>query len=449
VVGGGPAGTFFSYFLLRLAKDVGLKIDVDLYEPRDFWGVGPASCNMCGGIISESLVQYLALEGINLPPTIVQKTIDSYTLHTFEGWVRIETPLHEMRIAAVYRAGGPRGVEGIEWGSFDGYLLTRAIEEGVFLRQERVAGIEYNSDQPRICVKDQEPQQYDLVAVATGVNSPITRKLEESIEGYKPPKTERTFLREYFFPPERLESLGSSMHIFLPNIPRLEFAAVIPKGTHASTCILGEDVSKPMLQIFMTSAEVMGAMPQSWDPTINTCQCAPRINIGGASQPFKDRLVFVGDAAVTRLYKDGIGAAYRTAKSAAATAVLQGISMEDFRLHYWPTCTAIEKDNRIGRLMFAVTNLIQKRHFVRVAILRMAANEQDKPGASRGMSMVLWDLFTGSAPYRDILMRTLHPVFLGRLFWYLISSLVLRKPYVQQHNAPVQEQTEGAKREVG
>jgi len=59
VIGGGPAGSFFSYFLLDMAERVGLDIGVDIYEPRDFTRSGPAGCNMCGGIVHESVVQIL------------------------------------------------------------------------------------------------------------------------------------------------------------------------------------------------------------------------------------------------------------------------------------------------------------------------------------------------------------------------------------------------------
>ncbi len=65
VVGGGPAGSFFSYFLLEMARDLDVDVHLDIYEPRDFSQPGPAGCNMCGGIISESLVQALAAEGQN------------------------------------------------------------------------------------------------------------------------------------------------------------------------------------------------------------------------------------------------------------------------------------------------------------------------------------------------------------------------------------------------
>src|SRR5512134_1353206 len=78
IVGGGPAGSLFAYFLLQMAERIGLKLSVDIYERRDFSVSGPAGCNMCGGVISESLVQALSVEGINLPADVVQRGIDSF-----------------------------------------------------------------------------------------------------------------------------------------------------------------------------------------------------------------------------------------------------------------------------------------------------------------------------------------------------------------------------------
>jgi flavin-dependent dehydrogenase len=101
VIGGGPAGSFFSYFLLDMAQRVGKQVTVDVYEARDFDRVGPAGCNNCGGIISEWLVQALAADGINLPTDVVERGIDSYVLHTDLGDVRIAAPLQEKRIGAV------------------------------------------------------------------------------------------------------------------------------------------------------------------------------------------------------------------------------------------------------------------------------------------------------------------------------------------------------------
>ncbi len=98
VIGGGPAGTLTSYFLLELAERIGLELEVDIYEPKDFSRLGRAGCNMCGGVVSESLVQILVTEGINLPPSVVQRGIDSYVLRTDRGtgaqWVRVAQYRH-------------------------------------------------------------------------------------------------------------------------------------------------------------------------------------------------------------------------------------------------------------------------------------------------------------------------------------------------------------------
>jgi flavin-dependent dehydrogenase len=145
--------------------------------------------------------------------------------------------------------------------------------------------------------------------------------------------------------------------------------------------------------------------------------------IQNAVRPFGDRVVLIGDSGVSRLYKDGIGAAYRTAKAAATTAVFQGISADDFRSHYWPACRQLTTDNSIGEVVFMATRLIQKTRFARRAVLSMVSSEQQKNSGSQRMSTVLWDTFTGSAPYQDVFLRTLHPGFLGRFLWNIAISV--------------------------
>jgi hypothetical protein len=52
----------------------------------------------------------------------------------------------------------------------------------------------------------------------------------------------------------------------------------------------------------------------------------------------------------------------------------------------------------------------------------MTAREQDRRGTSNRMSGVLWDTFTGSAPYRDILLRAMNPSFPLTLAWNVIAG---------------------------
>ena len=100
VVGGGPSGSFFTYFALDLAERIGLDIQIDIIEAKQFVCAGPTGCNHCGGIVSESLIQMLSTEGIVLPSKVIRRGIESYTMHLEHGNTVIETPLKEQRIAS-------------------------------------------------------------------------------------------------------------------------------------------------------------------------------------------------------------------------------------------------------------------------------------------------------------------------------------------------------------
>lgn len=423
VVGGGPAGSFFSYFLLEDAERLGLELSLDIYEPRDFGKVGPAGCNMCGGVVSESLVQHLAGEGIILPPDVLRRGIDAYSMHMDVGSLRIATPLHEKRIAAIHRGAGPRGTPPKEAKiGLDQFLLTLAIEKGATRIGERVEKILWENGRPRLFTPRQA-RTYDLVACAVGVNSPVLKLFEDLKTGYRAPRSTKTYICEFLLGQENVRSwLGSTMHVFLLNLPRLEFAAIIPKGDYVTVCLLGRDIDRALVKSFLTSEEVRRCMPPGWELPEEFCHCSPKISTSAARQPYADRLVFVGDCGSTRLYKDGIGAAYRTAKAAATTAAFSGITAEDFRRSFQPICKGIDRDNLLGRGVFLATTVIQHSRTLRRGLWRMVGREQSGPGKRR-MSLVLWDTFTGSAPYQEVFLRSLHPSFLLRLFWETVRGL--------------------------
>ncbi len=431
IIGGGPAGSFFAYFLLDMAERAGVQIAVDIYEPRDFFNPGPVGCNMCAGIVSETLVQNLAAEGINLPDSVVQRGIDSYILHMDVGSVRIDTPLQEKRIGAVYRGAGPRDLKTFKYTGLDGHLLQLALDKGAQLAGGRVTGITLN-ESGRPCLKTQsgESAGYDLISVTSGVNSPLLKAFEPLGLAYRPPETTKTYLREYYLGAENVsQALGNAIQVFLLDIPRLEFGMLIPKQDYMTVCLLGEDIDKDLVQAFLGSPEVQQCLPEGLLVDSFSCQCSPRINTVGAQHPFADRFVFIGDSGSTRLFKDGIGSAYRAAKAAASTAIFHGVSAQDFEKHYLAACQAVEYDNDIGRLIFMVVSQIQKRRFARKAVLRMILDEQGKPGPLRRMSTVQWDMYTGSSSYQEVIMRTLHPAFLFRFARDLLLSLFSRKTF--------------------
>ncbi len=427
VVGGGPAGSFFSYFLLDLAKRFEIDIQVDIYEPKDFTRIGPLGCNHCGGIVSESLVQIMAAEGINIPSKIVQRGIDAYVLHTDVGTVRIDTPLAEKRIAAMYRGAGPLGTKDLKWASFDGFLQELTKNSGANILHEWIKSIDFDATgRPVVTTRGKVSKTYDLIVGAVGVNSALLKSIKKLEFGYRPPEITKTSICEFYMGQEMVQRyFGNAMHVFLLDIPRLKFAALIPKGNFVTLALLGEKIDKQLLQSFLESPEVKQRFPPDWDLSEHyPCQCFPYINVQSAVQPFADRVVLVGDCAASKLYKNGIGAAYITAKAAATTVILKGISAQDFKQHYWPACKTLNTDNTIGKMIFAVTRQIQKRQFLKQGVLRLVSHEAYKEGNRRHMSMVLWDTFTGSAPYRDIFLRTLRPGFFLPFMWEIIAGIL-------------------------
>ena len=435
VIGAGPAGSMFSYFLLNMADAVALDVSLDIFEPRYFCHRGPAGCNHCGGVVSESLVQRLATEGIILPDGVVQRGMESYTLHMDVGDVVIETPLMEKRIAAIYRGNGPRNSEPLDAESFDGFLLQKAQEKGANVIRRLVTDMRRKRERIEIQCADQYSDDYDLVVLATGVNSRLMEVLEEQAQEFKRPERTKTFICEFRLGRDVIrKQFGPSMHVFLLDIPRLEFAALIPKGDYVTLCLLGDDIDDDLMRQFFGSPEVAKCFPDGIIPS-HVCHCFPRINIKAAQPAYGERVVMIGDSGATRLFKDGIGAAYRTAKAAAKTAVFHGIGAESFERHYAPLCRKIDNDNKMGKVVFGFGSLVQKARFARRGVLRMTVNEQKQVNGARRMSGVLWDLFSGSASYTNVFLRTLHPVYIGSLLWNLAVSNL---PTIAESKNPVE-----------
>jgi hypothetical protein len=405
-----------------MAERAGVDVELDIYEAKDFSVPGPAGCNHCGGVVHESLVQTLAVEGISIPSTVVQRAIDSFVLYMPESNVRMETPMQEKSIAVAHRGAGPQGIADHRWRSFDGYLLELAAGRGARVLPERVHGAGWEDGRPQVKTRGEPFRTYDLLAVMVGVNSSTLSLFEDMDMGYKRPRTIRTYVAELCLGEEKVQRyLGSSMHMFLLNIPRLEFGALIPKGDYATLVMLGKEIDRSLVQMFLDTPQVQQCLPPHWALPDRFCHCSPRASVRGAVPTFADRIVFIGGCGVTRLY-DGIGSAYRMAKSAAATAFFEGISAEDFRKHYLPLCKKTRSDNTIGKLLFYVSRQVQALGSTRHGVMRMLSREQRDMRGWR-MSMMMWDMFTGGAPYREVLLRTLHAAFWTRFLRDIASSV--------------------------
>jgi len=242
VVGGGPSGSFFSYFAIDLASRFGIEIEIDIIEAKEFGCAGPAGCNRCGGIISESLIQTLSTEGIVLPSEVVRRGIESYTMHLEQGKAVIETPLQEQRIASVYRGSGPQNSIEIGYESFDKFLLDLCKEKGANIIIDRVVELVREPDGIIVKTRNSPEKKYDLVVGATGLNISSFQWFKSIIPSYIPPETTRTYIGEMFLGEEKIdEYFGNSMHVFLLNIPNVTFGALIPKGQYVTLVLLGNE----------------------------------------------------------------------------------------------------------------------------------------------------------------------------------------------------------------
>ena len=426
IIGGGPAGSLSAFFLLRMAKESGLDLTVDIFEPRDFNNTGPKGCNMCGGVISESLVQLLTTEGIHLPRQVVIDTIDSYILHTQAGSISIQTSEREKRIASIFRGGGPRGADSRRpppWDSFDAFLLGIAIDHGATHHLKRVTTLSWDSGRPQLTWNG-GVATYDLLVGTTGLNGAGARLFQALDFGYEPPKSSKAYICDFHFGTQTVTRyLQQAMHIFLLDIPGLEFAAITPKGPYVTLIILGEEINNELIDLVLNHPEVRTCFPPEWKSKRYSCHCQPRIYLGAPKNPYSDRVVMVGDCGVSRLYKDGIGAAYQAAKVCAMTVIHHGIAKSDFDDHYQPALKAMDQDNELGHKVFKLVGIARRSPPLNKSLLRAIWQEKHRGDKSKAyLTGALWDTFTGSAPYRDILARFLNPSAIANILWQSIKE---------------------------
>jgi flavin-dependent dehydrogenase len=238
--------------------------------------------------------------------------------------------------------------------------------------------------------------KYNLIILATGLNSGSV-----DIAGfpYSAPATLPIVIRELSARKDDIqEYFGNSVRAFLIPRSKLTFGTLVPKDGFVNTSLLGKN--DPLdIEKFLEHETVRKAMPFDYK---EACSCRPRIGIGMASNFYSDGFVAIGDAAVSRLYKDGMGSAFLTARQAAQTAIYYGTSMEAFRIHYAPLCNEIRKDNRLGHLLFAVHHQFKDSAYFFRAHLKLIESATSTPGVGQSFSRILWGMFTGSYTYREI-----------------------------------------------
>jgi flavin-dependent dehydrogenase len=419
VIGGGPAGSFFVLHLLKRARAAGLPLDVTLFERKTFDLPGPPGCNMCAGILSSRVVRGLQDLELAIPPAAIMGRLHRYVLHWHQSTIAIEQPDAGRQILSVFRGAGPRAGALPPEASFDAFLLSQAEAAGATLVPERVVEVAFSPGGPAELRTARSQAAFDLVVFAGGVN---TRPPAFSGLAYRQPPTATMAQDEI-----RLNQPADpgTVHIFCDEPPALLFGGLVPKGEYISVSLLGDGLPGHGLEQFLAALRKRGVLVSEPE---RLCGCRPRIATGPAAGFYGDRFVAVGDAAVTRLYKDGIGSALRTAQCAAFVAVEQGIAGWDFEEHYRPVVQAIEDDNWYGRWLFRAWQHIKGEGILSRLGERTLLAEQQMTHSVHGA--LLWSLFTGDESYRHIMA--------GFLSWPSLRDFLrtIRRPVP---NGPVRE----------
>lgn len=412
IVGGGPAGSFAALHLQRLSELYHLDLDVMIFEPRDFSRPGPAGCNRCAGVLSSRLWGNLSELGLSIPDSIVQADLQSYSIHLDHESIHLDRPEPSRRIISVYRGGGPRNVQAAPVFSFDQFLLNQAIERGAVCIPHRVREVRWEGLPVVYTTSDRFPT--DLLVLAVGINS---RSPLEASFGYLPPKTEVMAQDEVMRP---AGWASDEVNAYFKHPAGLSFGAIIPKGRYLNISLLGKGFTRDSIEEFISAQNLNDVL--HYNPSSGLCGCNPRIAVGPARHYYGDRWVAVGDAAVTRLYKDGIGSAFQTTKCAMSAAVQRGISHESFRQHYAPVCRSITVDNTYGFLLFSLWNFVLNSPWLLRAWKAALKREMSLPASERLHMRVLWGMLTGDEPYRRLFYTGINPISLLHLGYGINSK---------------------------
>ncbi len=405
VIGGGPAGSFAAMHLLRLSNLYNLHLEVLVFEPRKFSRPGPAGCNRCAGVLSSRLWNNLAELSLSIPPEVIQANLQSYNIHLDQQSIHLERPDPSRHIISVYRGGGPRKGPSPAEGSFDEFLLSQAVQRGVTHVPQRVRAVSW--DGHPVVFTAHEQFHADLLVLAIGINN---RSPLEASFGYQPPKTEIMAQDEVARP---ADWDSDEVNAYFRHPSGLVFGAIIPKGRYLNISLLGSGFTPNSINEFITLQSLAERL--NYTASSALCGCNPRIAVSSARHYFGDRWVAVGDAAASRLYKDGIGSAYQTTKSAMEVAVTAGISKARFRDHYAPTCRSIGRDNSYGFVLFRLWNLVLKSPGLLRTWKAAIQWEMSQPDSQRKHVRVLWGMLTGDESYRKLLLMGLNPLGLLHL----------------------------------
>ena len=431
IIGGGPAGSFCAIQIIKLSGSV--KHEVTIYDSKLFSTFGPPGCNLGAGVISRSMIEDLERHDIHIPPNIRQHKISGFSFYAEGGERHFEIP-EESTFYSVFRGGGPKDRLAGEEESFDKAVLDHAISLGAGLVDVSIRDVDFpRSPADEFKLTDSVGCVYtaDVLVGAFGVNSALGKYFARKEIGYRPPGSITAFQAEL---PVDAEFISSSFRnrikVLCYSLPGINFVALTPKKGYVTMTVIGRHATRVDMEWVLKDRRILRHFPEGFVLPGSYCCCQPRMPITPAKNPYGDRFVIVGDAHVSRYYKNGIGSAFLTATFAAENIAAGKVNRKDFRDHYYRKCVDIYyRDNAYGKLVFLLNEYLSKSSFLSSVHLSVAEAESMK--SARGENIfdtVLIDLFTGESPYTDIFFKLLSPglqlAFLKHTFVKLKERIV-------------------------
>ena len=413
IIGGGPAGSFCAIHLLRRARRLRRKIEVVIFDQKSFDRPGPGGCNLCAGVVTRSMIETLKEMNVPITARVIQRRIDGFVFVSEGGTVEIRGG-PEDEFFSVFRGGGPVDSRESADESFDSFLMQHALELGAEHICESVRDISLaheSHEKVKVRYGGAGEYQADVVVGAFGVNSALTRKVEKMGFGYRAPDVIHVGQAEFSLPVKFIdETYRGMIKVFsldFPGAEAVKFAALTPKRGYITASLIGSNIGEEEIQRVFEDPRILSHFPPGWVLPPRHCICFPGLPLRHAEMPFADRFVIVGDAHVSRFYKNGIGSAFNTALWAAETILEHGIREKDFRRHYYQKCRRFYyADNMLGRNLFRINEVITKNSFLAPMQIRFVRGSNRGVLEKKGVFVrMLWSLFTGERQYGEIIMR--------------------------------------------
>lgn len=342
IIGGAPAGSGCAIRLLKQAHSRGINPRVIIFEGKAF--EKKSYYNQCLGVLSPPIDHILEDElYIPFPHHLVQRRVDGYILHTDNNTITIPSE-KEPSFAT-------RRVE------LDNFLFQAAKDLGAETVQARVVDLDFD-DHGVLVYSESNYVRADVVVGAFGLDDGMA-KIFERLTPYRQPAFISTIVTKFHPGQAEVEAFGNYIHAFLiSSMPKVEFAAITPKGNHLSINMAGKTVNAALMDQFLNLRIVREVLPE------NAGELLPDLYYFKGKFPtlpakgiFGDRYVMIGDAAgLNRPFKGkGINSALITGIKAADVLLEHGTSRKAFQ-KYMDSCGELTCDIPYGKALRAVTN---------------------------------------------------------------------------------------------